>query len=53
MRAAILKLIYRTSKDIECCKFLLIAKNKEADSLQIGGGSIELKKNSTWLSILW
>lgn len=45
MRAAILKLVYRTSKDIECSKFLLIAKNKGADSLQMGGGeSIELKK---------
>lgn len=37
MRAAILKLIYRTRNDIECSNFLLIAKNKGADSLQIVG----------------
>lgn len=47
MRAAIPKPVYRTRNDIECSKFLLIAKNKGADSLQIVGGSIELKKNST------
>lgn len=37
LRAVILKPVYRTRNDIECSNFLLIAKNKGADSLQIVG----------------